>query len=112
MKIDEAIKLIDDIRRLGTDVFSGDELEALNTAIEILERTRWIPVSEQLPEPYKSVLVCFISRNYWQDKNPVLSTGSWCERAHDGPAWYSYPYGIKANVTHWMPLPEAPRDVK
>lgn len=51
MKIDEAIKLIDDIRRLGTDVFSGDELEALNTAIEILERTRWIPVSEQLPEP-------------------------------------------------------------
>lgn len=37
MKIDEAIKLIDDIRRMGTDVFASDELEALDMAIEALE---------------------------------------------------------------------------
>lgn len=37
MKIDEAIKLIDDIRRLGTNVFAGDELEALDMAIEALD---------------------------------------------------------------------------
>ncbi|HHH2821728.1 TPA: dATP/dGTP pyrophosphohydrolase domain-containing protein [Escherichia coli] len=60
----------------------------------------WIPVSKRMPEPYEYVLVtdgfdgCEVMR--------VNTDGYW------GPAKSLYPGGI----THWMPLPEPPQEVK
>ncbi|MEZ2435058.1 DUF551 domain-containing protein [Raoultella planticola] len=59
---------------------------------------RWIPVSERMPEA---------DGNYW---------GWWSESKRQGPVWF-----IKSElqaqfqsheITHWMPLPAAPQEVK
>lgn len=67
---------------------------------------RWIPVEERLPErtmPPHDVLV-------YHD----LKCGMFVDRA-----WYSYDLnkwcsvlGMKLKVTHWMPLPEPPKEVE
>ena len=65
---------------------------------------QWIPVTERLPErtlPPKDVLV-------YHD----LGCGMFVDRA-----WYSYDkkrwcsvLGMKLKVTHWVPLPEPPKE--
>ena len=71
---------------------------------ELLER-RWIPVEERLPEDRGDVLVAA----YWHERWGVYM--GWCvpERA----AW-SVHIGIgdrnDVAVTHWMPLPEPPKE--
>ena len=59
---------------------------------------KWIPVSERMPET---------DGNYW---------GWWSESKRQGPVWF-----IKSElqaqfqsseITHWMPLPDAPQEVK
>lgn len=55
----------------------------------------WIPVSERLPEELESVLV-------WE--------GSECDMAYYYKGvWNSGEHTI-SNPTHWMPLPDGPRD--
>lgn len=71
---------------------------------ELLER-RWIPVEEQLPEDRSNVLVVA----YWHERWGVYM--GWCapERAE-----WSVHVGIgdrdDVAVTHWMPLPEPPKE--
>ncbi|HDZ0568630.1 TPA: DUF551 domain-containing protein [Klebsiella quasipneumoniae] len=59
---------------------------------------KWIPVSERMPET---------DGNYW---------GWWSESKRQGPVWF-----IKSElqaqfqsseITHWMPLPAAPQEVR
>ncbi|EPL7542535.1 DUF551 domain-containing protein [Klebsiella pneumoniae] len=61
-------------------------------------QNRWIPASERMPET---------DGNYW---------GWWSESKRQGPVWF-----IKSDlqaqfqsseITHWMPLPAAPQEVK
>lgn len=79
---------------------------------------KWIPVSERLPEKDGGYLVY-----------KTLGKHGWCkvlDFAKDGRkvdiydfdscwenVWYNYDnewgYVISDNVTHWMPLPEAPK---
>ena len=70
---------------------------------ELEEKQRWIPVSERLPENWKSVLTIDISKST-QDMvtafyNPETSLWSTHFSMYsDSDLW----------VTHWMPLPESP----
>ena len=67
------------------------------------EKTRWIPVTERLPEDRSNVLVAA----YWYERWGVYM--GWCvpERAE----WCVH-IGIgdrnDVAVTHWLPLPEPP----
>lgn len=79
-------------------------LDALAMAISALDNqvssSKWIPVSERLPEAGDYVLVCDTREDWY---------GLW---EFSGAAWYdaSYkPWGID-EVTHWMPLPEPPKE--
>lgn len=74
----------------------------------------WIPVSEQMPEDDDFVYI-------WPrpDFGVELHVGQYCERSHKGGGWYAQVYeqnyGIEwhpITVTHWMPLPAAPQEVK
>ncbi|OED24468.1 hypothetical protein BCY82_05440 [Klebsiella quasipneumoniae] len=64
---------------------------------------RWIPVSEQMPDENaeQQVLACF--------KGGDISTLYYFE-GHWDDAYGIVP--IRQDVTHWMPLPAAPQEVK
>ncbi|HIC8778923.1 TPA: DUF551 domain-containing protein [Klebsiella pneumoniae] len=75
---------------------------------------KWIPVSERMPEDDDFVYI-------WPrpDFGVELHIGQYCERNHKGGGWYAQVYeqnyGIEwhpITVTHWMPLPAGPQEVK
>lgn len=72
---------------------------------ELLER-RWIPVEERLPEDRSDVLVV---TTYWNERWGVYM--GWCAPTYK--KWYVH-IGIgdrnDVAVTHWMPLPEPPKE--
>ena len=106
-----------------------DSIETVNEAcrmgMEALQRTRWIPVEERLPEELEAVNIV------WKNNNPepyyenikgktFVATGYY----YNGN-WYWFSavcedylkeYGKcpmdlvdeGINITHWMPLPEPP----
>lgn len=65
----------------------------------------WIPVAERLPVDGEWVL-CY-------DGSVEVKV---FERTHSGPIFYDgdtycySPVGRLSNVTHWMPLPEPPKE--
>lgn len=63
---------------------------------------KWIPVSERLPEEWKSVLVwvcgCFCETAVY-----LGGSGNW-------RVTWNYEILEKSHVTHWMPLPEPPKE--
>lgn len=61
-----------------------------------IEVPRWIPVTERLPKASKSVFVTYI----FDGKARVD-----IDNCIDGLCWMKH-----RNVTHWMPLPDAPKD--
>lgn len=67
-------------------------------SIELVETEKWIPVTERLPEGEGLYLVAV--------KNDH-------ERRYSKTAWY-HGHGnwfLHQTVTHWMPLPEPPKEV-
>lgn len=74
---------------------------AVKHAIEALERTRWIPVSERLP--VNSNLIMFYT------KYDGMRMGRF-----NGDDWNTV-CNVKFSkmaVTHWMPLPNPPQEVE
>jgi hypothetical protein len=81
----------------------------------------WISVKNQLPTPYEWVLISCVDGN-----NPLLRfvpsvgayrDGVWCTKESDeffnhSDRVYSRNYEkvFQVKVTHWMPLPDPPRD--
>lgn len=75
---------------------------ALLHAADVAPVSRWIPVSERLPENGVSVLG-------WYKDNPFArfcpEIVSW-----NGKGWvFVYAQRYVTDVTHWMPLPEPPK---
>lgn len=68
------------------------------TVIEFVPK--WIPVEERLPEPFENILVAN-KRGKHYDIDKGWWNGSFFDRCAKG--------GYH-NVTHWMPLPEPPKE--
>lgn len=62
------------------------------------ERTRWVPVTERLPEVGRKVLIS------WTANREICFDTAF--RLIDG--WSATHWELSADVTHWMPLPEGP----
>lgn len=101
----EAIKML--VNATYSDDWQGnnDLQTALHLAISALERDRWIPVTEKLPEPKTEVMAAF-------DDGAVCSL--WQNWQNDTLDPFTYTvddfFGPTHDVTHWRPLPEPPKE--
>ena len=95
MTIDRAIEILNPEHR---EHYNGlDEVnEACRMGMEALERTRWIPCSERLPEFDGWYLVMV---------NPE-STGTFVGMHK----FYAGAFHSFYRISHWMPLPEPPKE--
>lgn len=109
MTIDRAIEILNPEHR---ECYDGiDEVnEACRMGMEALERTRWIPCSERLPELQdtrwvRTVIVCarghVMPMIYERDIVQGKAVGVWKWM------WRGIFNELEA-ITHWMPLPEPP----
>lgn len=110
MKLEEAIEhlnesLNDPNRDWGCEECKQEHEQLREWLIELKERraadvkpVRWTPVDEQLPETDKPVLVV--------RGNGDMAVAVW----NAALGWLHYWSGSRVkNVTHWMPLPESPK---
>lgn len=87
--------------------------------------SKWIPVTERLPEEHESIFVSFHGTEKWQDgmflkcSDTVLASVEYEDGKRrvkaiitkDGKWDLSKMYRA-SKVTHWMPLPDAPKEVQ
>lgn len=80
-------------------------IEVCQIAIEAIrekEQRRWIPVTERLPEEFISVIVSIPSEHPLPTvKEAYMANGCWVTKM----AIFS-----SNDITHWMPLPEPPKE--
>jgi ribosomal protein L29 len=91
-------------QRMEDDAHRNQEIDTLRTQLaEALERERWIPVEERLPEPLRLVLL--VIDNYTQPTVGHLSIPE-----SDGRAQWSEwdRWILHHRVTHWRPMPAVP----
>ena len=83
-------------------------------------KPKWIPVSERLPENDGDYLIRKqLGKYHWYDVLGFAKDGrkvnEYDFESEWENVWYSYDsewgYVTSDNVTHWMPLPEPPKEV-
>ena len=89
--------------------FNNEEIadELIANGVTFVTNTRWIPVTERLPKPYVSVLVLrqkFDGGGCFQKIEHILPVYG------GGFVWFMDMSSWKSKVTHWMPLPEPPKE--
>ncbi len=93
---------------------SWDDAAGLRKEIKRLQdAARWIPVTERLPEVFVPVLVKYLNYNDGSASPTNVDTAVLLE----GDVWYWWEGDladcdneVKCTVTHWMPLPEPPKE--
>lgn len=104
MTREEAINQLKDFIILHREQHGWDvsTLNALDMAIKALEQTRWIPVSEGLPEDKTYVLVTIAVRGRQPHcRSSWYQTGAF--HNDNGDYWRA----DEPEVVAWMPLPES-----
>lgn len=90
------------------DEISNEAYKKISCHFEEQEqKPEWIPVDEQLPEPWESVLITFSGQHGGLTAEHAVGLGSW-----DGSSngWYFEEiggYAKRLTVEAWQPLPEA-----
>lgn len=104
MTIDRAIEILDPTHREHYDGL--DEVnEACRMGMEALERMRWIPCSERLPEMNDNYNCAYRFGN----SNKICVSNLFFYATDPNPHFHCEGYhGLK--VTHWRPLPEPPKE--
>ena len=105
MTLNETNMTIEYLKKIQESYIEGEgygryplpEWYALEKAIEAIEQTRWIPITERPPEEFKSVLVCY------ESQGGMAQAVSERFGTHTGYRWSALA-GIEP--TAWMQLPE------
>ena len=113
--------VINEIRPFEKDKNKGaqmtSELERLldiaQTEVAKLEaeKPQWISVDDRLPEKNQKVLT-FYKGTEWDNPPQDITVFSFCRNLADDPKWWvvNEILSTKRNITHWMPLPEPPKE--
>lgn len=100
------------VRELAAAPHDTPALNSVQSVVTVLGK--WIPVSERMPDDDDFVYI-------WPrpDFGVELHVGQYCECSPKGDGWYAQVYeqnyGIEwhpITVTHWMPLPNPPKEEK
>lgn len=97
-------KAIEQLERISHNLGSiGETVDYTDIAIEALEQTEWIPVTERLPEPQTTVL---ITKKRWggRDNDLFQDLSEYTYATYF--AFYNPHFGFSDEVIAWMPLPE------
>ena len=78
----------------------GQLCEAHLMAVRALTIQKWIPVTERLPDENQVVLCMRRNKSYWVAQWTYIDW-MW----YDENEWHN-----ENEVTHWMPLPEPPKE--
>lgn len=111
MTIEEAIRVLNayvhfkSLPRQYAMTLSGENItiEACQLAADELRKQQWISVKDRLPEPAENVLIFTDYHGGCVDIGRYVLQGNL-------PFWARGGTMIKDNVTHWMPLPEPPKE--
>jgi hypothetical protein len=88
---------------------AGMQYNFYKDALEALEnQPKWISVEERLPEPYKKVLT--IRKGFSEAGRYIYSLDSTTLWIDNTLVWNGDLKTWKNAVTHWMPLPEPPKE--
>ena len=79
-------------------------IDQMPTATDTNVGSKWIPVTERLPEPWKWVL-CYCRAG-------IIETLRYDDLMNDWDTPHPNRCYMKGFVTHWMPLPEPPKEVE
>ena len=108
MTIEQAIK---ELSRYTTEYYTPQNQEAHRMAIEALERSRWIPVTERLPK----LIPCDAGTAYSEAVNILTTERKVLTAIWDGTDFIADAEFWDAEgeeITHWtpvpLPLPELP----
>ena len=90
---------MDDLHMFASELIERDQKEIA----ELREKQQWIPVTERMPERDIQVIG-------WYKDNPFsqyrLGVVAW-----NGNGWvFVYAHRYVTDVTHWMTLPEPPKE--
>ena len=114
---DEMLDMYNDYGRMAKEweAYAGTGLTPEEVAA-LKEQTRWIPVSERLPEDVGSYLIYY---HEWSNGDFLpkyddyrirvmrfMNNGKWCMPACTDKRCEA---DTNREVTHWMPLPPAPK---
>ena len=95
-------------------------LSAAISALREQEERRWIPVTERMPDKDGDYLVFKrFTRNAWSDVVSFAKDGRKVIECDFGEKWQNVWYYYDSEwgyirtdaVTHWMPLPQPPKEV-
>lgn len=71
---------------------------------------RWIKVEDKFPKEYEEVIVCAKFGNEFKVYCCETYISSWYENKKVDPKLLDSNCYPMADITHWMPLPEPPKD--
>ena len=95
------------IEGYGTDLIEKKADHLLTNGVTFAENatveSKWIPVSERLPAPFETVIV------HMPLETPCPTVG-WGFVKRNGEWYANYFNRDSDEVTHWMPLPEPPKE--
>ncbi|MEY7638644.1 DUF551 domain-containing protein [Klebsiella pneumoniae] len=95
---------IDGIKRIVRELAAAPhDTPALNSVQSVVTVPgKWIPVSERIPEDRKQVIL-------WDAEIGEVTSGHY---SHKTQTFYHCGDAIENEITHWMPPPCAPQEVK
>ena len=95
---------IDGIKRIVRELAAAPhDTPALNSVQSVVTVPgKWIPVSERMPEDRTQVIL-------WDAEIGEVTSGHYSHKTH---TFYHCGDAIQNEITHWMPLPAAPQEVK
>ena len=73
-------------------------------------RDKWIPVDEGYPELYTTCIVAVKAKYPWEDKWNYDTDVALYKGEGVWEAWNDWDEGNEVCITHWMPLPELPKE--